>query len=318
MMPNSQGCRQTFAPIVVFAYNRRDRLAKMMCSLQRCEGFSESSVIIFVDGPRDDRDKNLVEEVADFVRNLPYPNVTYHISENNTGLRSAIFSGVSRVIDEHRRIIVLEDDLVLSPIALLYFNRALEFYADDRRVWSISGYIADVKRLREFPRALILPYAHSWGWATWSRAWKQFDLDQRPRAANLKAASFKNAIDMNGFYPARLMLANSIEGRVNSWYAHWLYTIIRHGGRSVFPPRRVLDNYGTSAGTHGSGLNPHEQLVRRPPLLRTVPAFESADEIDYFAADLLTRCWEARVQRGVSYAGNMKRRISEIARWIQL
>src|SRR5690606_15821461 len=117
------------------------------------------------------------------------------------------------------------------------------------------------------------------------------------------------AIDMNGFYLFQNMLRQSMIGRVNRWYAYWLDTIFRHGGRSVFPPRRVLFDYGFSVGTHGSLLNPHELLMKRPPLLDRLPTFEEADEIDYFAADLLKRCWEARVQRGIAFAGGIKRHL---------
>ena len=297
------------APIAIFAYNRRHRLAAMMHSLERCEGFARSPVTIFVDGPRREADHAAVNEVRAFVTGLAYPNVRHVISEANKGLRNSIFDGVSQIVAEHGRAIVLEDDLVLSPIALSYFNKALDYYADDSRVWSVSGYISDVPQLRDFPRALILPYAHSWGWATWSRAWHQFDLNARPREENLRAASFRQAIDMNGFYPFRFTLALSIAGYVDSWYAHWLYTIVRQGGRSIFPPRRVLDNYGISAGTHGGRFNPHERLVKRPALLERVPEFEDADEVDYFAADLLKRCWEARVQRLIPFAGALKRRL---------
>lgn len=295
------------APVAIFAYNRRDRLAAMLRSLARCDGFADTSVTIFVDGPSQETDRAAVEEVRAFVRELPFPNVRHVISEENKGLRNAIYNGVTHVINEHGRIIVLEDDLKLSPIALTYFNAALDRYADDSRVWSISGYLHDVTALRDFPRALILPSASSWGWATWRRAWDRFDLDARPRDENLDAASFRQAISMNGAYPFDVVLRYSIAGRINSWAAHWGYTIFRNGGRSVFPPRRVVDNYGFSAGAHGSILNPHERLVKRPPLLEELPEFESADEIDYFAMDLIRRSWEARVQRGVVRAGVLKR-----------
>jgi hypothetical protein len=302
------------APVAVFAYKRPDRLAALMQSLEQCEGFAQSPVTIFVDGPRNEADRAAVNEARVLVTRLAYPNVSQVISETNRGLRDSIFDGVSRLVEEHGRVIVLEDDLVLSPIALSFFNEALDYYADDSRVWSISGYISDVRQLRDFPRALILPYAHSWGWATWSRTWRQFDLNARPRDENLRAASFRQAMDVNGFYPFRFTLARSIAGHVDSWYAHWLYTIVREGGRSVFPPRRVIDNYGISAGTHGGRFNPHERLVKRPPLLECMPEFADAGEIDYFAADLLKKCWEARVQRLIPYAGALKRRISGVRR----
>lgn len=297
------------APVAVFAYNRRDRLAAMLQSLQRCAGFAGTSVTIFVDGPRSEADRVAVDEVRTFVTNLSLPNVDHVISDENKGLRKSIYGGVSRIVEEHGRVIVLEDDLVLSPTALTYFNEALDFYADDPKVWSVSGYIYDVPELRNFPRALVLPSASSWGWATWSRAWSQFDLDARPRDENLNSESFRQAYNMNGVYPFDLVLRLSALGQVDSWAAHWLYTIFRNGGCSIFPPRRVVDNLGFTRGTHGSRFNPYEALVKRPPLLEQVPAFERVDEIDYFAADLMKRSWEARVLRGTARAGAFKRRL---------
>jgi len=308
-MANASTAQPALAPVAIFAYNRRDRLEAMFESLRRTDGFDRTQVTIFVDGPKREADRAAVDLVRNYVNGLRLPNVRAILSETNKGLRNSISAGVTQIVAEHGRAIVLEDDLVLSPIALTYFNAALNRYADDPRVWSVSGYISDVPRLRDFPRALILPYAHSWGWATWDRAWRHFSLDARPRDENFASAAFRRAIDMNGFYPFRDMLAHSTAGRVNSWYAHWLYTIFRNGGRSIFPPRRVLDNYGISAGTHGGSLNPHELLVSRPPLLERVPEFEAADEIDYFAVDLLKHCWEARVQRGIAFAGGIKRRL---------
>ena len=86
----------------------------------------------------------------------------------------------------------------------------------------------------------------------------------------------------------------------------------------MFPPRRVLDNFGISNGTHGGRFNPHERLVKRPPLLEKIPEFQDAGEIDYFAADLLKNCWEARVQRIIPFAGALKRQISNYSRNLRL
>lgn len=311
MTPSDEGRR---APIAVFAYNRREHLESMLQSLTKCYGFDESPVTIFIDGPRNEADQYAVQQVRDFVKGLDYPNVTSEIADENLGLRRSISSGVTRLVEEYGQVIVLEDDLILSPIALDYFNAALKRYKDDNRIWSISGYISHVPELLDYHRALILPLAHSWGWATWARAWKNFDLDAQPSQKNLESDSFQTAFDMDGFYPYRMMLRLSNAGLVNSWYVHWLYTIFKHGGRSVFPPRRVLDNYGISKGTHGGGLNPHEKLVSRPGLLTNLPKFGDASEVDYFAIDLLRNCWEARVQRGIAFAGSIKRQVKRLLR----
>ena len=304
---NEGGARH--APIAVFAYNRPDHLANMLNSLRQCEGFVETPVTVFVDGPKHEKDRAAVEAVRGLLADLALPNLEYMISEENRGLRNSIYGGVSEILKGSDRVIVLEDDLVLSTKALEWFNMALERYKDDPRVWSVSGYVADIQALRDHPRALVLPIASSWGWATWSRAWQQFDLDAHPCEENLKAKSFRQAFSVNGMYPFHGLLRNSLEGTIDSWAIHWSYTIFQNGGRSIFPPRRLVDNFGHSDGTHGSRLNPMKLLVTPPPLLERLPELPAADEIDYFAMDLMKKCQETRAQRAIASAGMLKRRL---------
>jgi hypothetical protein len=280
----------------------------MMRSLEACRGFAQSPVTIFVDGPKDDRvDGASVEAVRAFVRGLNKPNVSWSFQDTNRGLRRSIYDGVSALIKEHGRVIVFEDDLVLSPIALDFFSAALSRYQSAHRVWSIVGYAYDAPQLRNRPTTLTLPFAHPWGWATWGRAWDRFSLDNQPAADELNSQSFRSAFDMDGLYPFTALLRNSIEGRVNSWFIHWYYTVFQNGGVSIFPPRRVVDNFGHSDGSHGGVLNPYDRLVRRPALLDALPEFAAPDSVDYAALDSLRRSHELRVQRLIALAGQTKR-----------
>lgn len=299
-----------WAPIAVFAYNRPERLRTLISSLKACEGFPKSPVTVFVDGPKPGHEA-AVDAVQRYIVRLDLPNVTYSFQPTNRGLRQSIFSGVSDVVSRYGRAIVVEDDLVLSPAALKYFNEALEVYADAQRVWSIAGYTYDAPALRGASRALALPFTHPWGWATWARAWKKFDLNDHPEPSVLKSRSFKTAFDMDGLYPFTSQLKNSIDGRVDSWFIHWYYTVFKHGGVSIFPPRRLVDNYGLRDGSHGSSLNPHDALVKRPNLLREVPRFCDPNVVDFGALDQLRQSRELRVQRLIAAAGSAKRMVRE-------
>lgn len=237
------GRRGGRAPIAVFAYDRVDKLSNMMSTLEACRGFSESPIFIYVDGPKGAADRASVDSVRRLVDGLRSPNISSFFRNENLGLRRSIFAGVTEVVRKYGRVVVLEDDLVLAPIALDYFNNALDRYESMHRVWSVAGYMYDVSALRNREATLALPFAHPWGWATWLRAWQQFALDNRPTERQLNSGSFRAAFDMDGLYPFTAQLRNSIEGRVDSWFIHWYYTIFQCGGVSIFPPRRVLDNF---------------------------------------------------------------------------
>lgn len=299
--------RFSLAPVAIFAYNRADKLAGMLRSLQNCSGFSASSIVIFVDGPKGTHDANAVDAVREYVRAINVPNISWRFRDENLGLRRSIYAGVGELVRQHGHVIVLEDDLTLSPVALDYFNNALRHYKDHPRVWSICGYIYDSPGLRERPHTVVLPFAHPWGWATWEEKWNLFDLNNSPTRDQLATSAFKCAFDMNGLYPFTRQLMNSLENRVNSWFIHWYYTVFQHGGVSIFPPRRLVENFGFTDGVHGSSLNPYDRLVNRPALLESVPELSSPDSVDYAALDALQDCRELRVQRMIANAGNIKR-----------
>ena len=56
-------------------------------------------------------------------------------------LAASIIGGVTEVLDQYGKIIVLEDDLAVSEDFLQYMNDALDYFANDARVWSVSGYV---------------------------------------------------------------------------------------------------------------------------------------------------------------------------------
>jgi hypothetical protein len=212
---------------------------------------------------------------------------------------------------EYGRVIVLEDDLVCSPTVLRYFNRALDLYEKDGRIYSVSAYIYDCQRLRNTKRALVLPLTNSWGWATWQRAWVGFDPDEVVDQRTLESRTFRNFFDINGFYPLAALLLQSLNKHVDSWFIHWYYYIFRNGGMTIYPPRRYVENYGMRDGaTHGSVFNPFALLVRyRPALLDRDVEFPDSSQTDYWALDLLRKSREVRAHRWISHIGRWKRRI---------
>jgi hypothetical protein len=296
------------APIAVFAYRRADHLKAMLETLSRCAGFGQSQIYIFSDGPKGDDDRSDVLAVRQAVHDLGWDNLELVVSDSNKGLKRSISEGVTSVVSKHGRVIVLEDDLHLSPVALEYFNTALDKYADEPRVWSISGYMYDVPELRDRTGAFFLPFAQSWGWATWERAWRQYDPNEFVSDQLLSSKSFRKAFSANGISDFARMLQLARDGRVSSWYIVWYYKIFREGGVSLFPPISLVSNRGFSGGTHAGQLNPYDFLVKPAPLLQTMVDLPDTIEIDYRALDVIPKSWEASVIRFIQLAGSIKRR----------
>lgn len=302
------------APIAVFAYRRPAHLKAMLETLARCNGFEESSVIVFSDGAKSEQDRPDVLAVREMVTGLGWINLELVVSEKNKGLKRSISEGVSTVVARHGRVIVLEDDLHLSPVALDYFNAALDKYAAEPRVWSISGYMYDVPQLRGRDSAFFLPFAQSWGWATWERAWSKFDPDEEIPEAVLASRSFQRAFSVNGISDFANMLRMARDGYISSWFIRWYYKIFSEGGLSVFPPVTLISNRGVSggSGTHAGRFNPYDLLVKSKAPSQKIVLLPDEIVIDFQAMDAIPNSWEVSVLRFNHAAGSMKRRLK---RW---
>ncbi len=300
-------------PIAVFAYDRLDHFEKMFTALTACNGFSNSPVTIFLDGAKSESDAPRVEEVREFARTLNLPNVTFVERENNMGLKASIYDGVGALCKKYGRVIVLEDDLIVSPCILDYFNAGLEKYKDESRIWSIVGYQYDVPQLRSLDRALILPFAHCWGWATWDRAWEQFDINAPVSRADLGSRAFKRFFDVDGIRDYTAMMGLALDGKINSWFIRWYYKVFSEHGVCVFPPVTYVANIGMgSGGTHSSGLSPYAALVKPAALNEDLIKFPEYFAIDYWAIDAIRGSWDARVQKMISFLGKVKRRVKGV------
>lgn len=298
-------------PVVVFAFRRPLHLRAMFESLQKCSGFEDTPVIVFVDGPRTADDEAGVGEVKQYLNSLNLRNVKVVCRDSNHGLRKSIFLGVGEVCVQYGRAIVLEDDLILSPVTLDYFRDALDKYAAVEDVWSVSAYMYNVPALYSAKEAIVLPYAHPWGWATWQRAWRKYELDSPIDVGNLKSRSFQRAFDVGGLRDMHSLLQLSVSGHINSWYIRWYYTIFMARGVSVFPPRSYVKNIGVAGrgGTHGSELNPYYYLMPENDLSTRLVNFPDSLETNYAVLDKLISSRDARVQRLISFLGAIKRRL---------
>lgn len=301
-------------PIAIFAYNRPDRLETLLSSLENCIDFEQYPVTVFIDGPRNVDDVSKIAMTREVVTKFGFPNVKIVARQDNQGLRRSIFAGVSQLCQAYGRVIVLEDDLYLSPLSLQWFEKALNKYANEERIWSVSGYMFRVPELGAAQEALFLPWAHPWGWATWDRAWSKFQLDADIDERILKSAYFRKVFNLNGLRNFSDMLCLQKESLINSWYIQWYLTIALNGGLSVFPPRPLVANRGMSQGTHASKFNPYRYFSTSDKLAYDIPPFKEGILPDWWAIDLISKCWDARLQREIGRLGSWKRKVRRFFR----
>lgn len=239
------------APIALFVYNRPDHTKLTIDALLRNSESSQSELFVFSDAAKTSVHQPAVAQVRKFIRNISgFKQVTIVEREENWGLAKSIIDGVTQLCNQHGKVIVLEDDLVVSPHFLDFMNISLLKYADEDRVMQIAGYMYPINFSSEND-ALLLPMTSSWGWATWHRAWKSFD-DSASGYEDLKSnRALKKKFDLEGKYPYFKMLEAMKHGKLSSWAIRWYLSVFLRDGLVLYPKKSLVNNNGFD----GSGVN---------------------------------------------------------------
>ncbi len=243
----------SFAPIALFVYNRPAHTRQTVEALQKNALVQDSDLIIYSDAPKKPEAVEAVREVRAYIRQITgFKSVKIVERDKNWGLANSIIDGVTSVVNEYGRIIVLEDDLVTSPHFLDFMNRALDKYEYEPQVIQVSGYMFPVK-LEIEEDALFLPHPTSWGWATWQRAWQLFDAGAKGYAQVRADATLRKRFNLNGAYDYYSMLEDQLAGRVDSWAIRWYLSIFLFDGLVLYPQRSMIANVGfDGSGVHCS------------------------------------------------------------------
>lgn len=246
------------APIIVFAYNRLEHLKRTLDALAAADGAKESELIIFADGHKGNADKNAVLMTQEYVKKYALENkfrkTDAIIKESNMGLAESVISGVTEVIDQYGSVIVVEDDIVVAKDFLSFMNQALDYYQDNKKVWSISGWAPTLEYKNSSMEDTYAWYrCSSWGWATWKDRWESVDWEVRDYC-DFKY-SYRKRKQMNrGGADMADMLDMQQAGKINSWAVRWGYAESKQDMLTIYP----YDSKAINIGRDGSGTNCHD------------------------------------------------------------
>lgn len=238
------------APIIVFVYNRPHHTKQTLEALKKNTIASQSELYIFSDGAANNDLKAKINEVRNYVKDIRgFKKTTLIERRQNLGLANSIIDGVTRIINKHGKVIVLEDDIVTSPYFLKFMNDALNFYEKKKDVWHISGwnYPIDNKGLND---VFFWRLMNCWGWATWSDRWVNFEKNVEKTIKNFSKDDIKK-FNIDGASDFWSQVINNKEGNINTWAIFWYAIIFKNNGLCLNPSKTFLENIGHD----GSGIN---------------------------------------------------------------
>ncbi len=231
--------------VALILFRRPDQTARVY---ERIREARPPKLFLIADGPRpgNEDDARACEETRAVVERVDWPcEVVRDFADVNLGVKRRIPSGLDRVFEQVEEAIILEDDCLPHPTFFPYCDELLDHYREDERVVHISG----SQLLRQVPAGAsyhFSRYVHIWGWATWRRAWRLFDVDLPDWHAASRAerrTRLRRLFDTDDERRHwRFVWDRSDE--IDNWDAQWSYVGLSRDLLAVNPNRNLISNIG--------------------------------------------------------------------------
>ena len=256
----------SFAPIIIFVYNRADHFIETYNALAACKEAKNSELFIFSDGAKNEAGVDKVNEVRAAVAAIKdsgdFKSVTVTESPVNKGLAASVISGVTEIINKYGKVIVVEDDCKVSPFFLNYMNNALDYYKNNKKVGSIAGYTPMLDLSNCCKNDVFAAYRScSWTWATWKDRWEGVDWELKEIKDFYKSPKLISRLNSNG--SDRFMrLYRQTKGNGSSWSVRFGAHLVKNNLITVYPRYSYNSNIGCDeSGVHSKSDDAEKMRV---------------------------------------------------------
>lgn len=251
-------------PVLLVVFNRPDTTRRVFEEIRKQK---PTSLFIAADGPRQNRSDDIEKccEVRKIVSNIDWScDVKTLFRETNLGCKYGVSSAINWFFDNIEEGIILEDDDLPDKSFFPFCRELLKKYKDDQRVMHISGnnFQQNNKHFKPQGDYYFSSIPHIWGWATWRRAWKSYDVEAKQWPAMKKSGMLGKIFSDNA---VAFFWSNSFQRyydkKINSYDGQWALACLYKHGLSVTPTVNLVSNIGFgNDATHTSNQTEHSNL----------------------------------------------------------
>lgn len=239
--------------VALIIFNRPETTAEVFREIARAR---PPKLLLVADGARTDHpgEAELCAATRAVVERVDWDcEVLTNYSDVNMGCQMRPATGLDWVFEQVEEAIVLEDDCLPHPTFFRYCDEMLEQYRTDERVMMISGDNWQFGRKRTPYSYYFSRYTHTWGWASWRRAWRHFDVEMKLwgmlRETNWLEDIFTDqrqaAYFRNCFEAAYTRTLTTV------WDYQWFFACLAQNGLAILPNVNLISNIGFgSDATH--------------------------------------------------------------------
>ena len=270
--------RQYNIPILFIFFNREDIALK---TFERIRSARPSRLYLSQDGPRQERgneEKERVRRIREKIISLIDWECDIHkrFMDKNLGCAMGVKTAIDWMFETESCGIILEDDCVVSDSFFPYMEHVLQRYKDDQRIGMVAG-TNPIEKYKGRTSYHFSRFKSCWGWATWSRAWKNMDMDMTWREAD--KLSVMNNSGFNGRHNSkwRFQLRCIDRHRVSAWDWQWYFSLAAQNQLCVYPAVNLVSNIGNDIEATHTSFGDITRERHELPLPLTAPSIVAPD-----------------------------------------
>jgi len=243
-------------PVAFFFFNRPE-LTRY--SFERVRAYQPDRLLLISDGARNSAEEQIVSTCRELVAQIDWPcEVSRDYASRNLGCRERLSTGLRWVFEQVEAAAILEDDCLAHPDFFRFCHAALHRYRTDERVMHVSG-STFIRPPDCHASAWFSRHSDIWGWATWRRAFKQYDVRMRDWRwrRHWPGWSWLGDTALERRYWRRCF-EKIWRGEIDTWDYQWHYAVMRRSGLSVVPRVNLITNAGhgpEATHTHAIGVD---------------------------------------------------------------
>jgi hypothetical protein len=233
------------SPLLFIIFNRPDTTARVFARIREAR---PPRLYIAADGPRPQREGEAqqCEAARAAVSGVDWPcEVQTLYRDQNLGCRDAVSSALDWFFSHEEEGVVLEDDCLPSPDFFSFSDTMLEHHRADERVRHINGSNFQHGRKRGEASYYFSRLSNVWGWASWRRAWRDYDKNLASHTEDQIYAEFLSVFGDPILATAWWTDAVQAKRRiVNTWDFQLVATNLIKRGLVIVPNTNLISNIG--------------------------------------------------------------------------
>ena len=245
-----QNNKQLNTPIAFIIFNRPDTTQKVFNEIKKAK---PKQLFVIADGARNNKEKKLVENSRKIIDQVDWDcEVHKNYSDKNLGCKIRVSSGLDWFFENVEEGIILEDDCVPHQSFFRYCEELLKKYRYNDKIMHISGQNLQFGKKRGNYDYYFSIFNHIWGWATWKKAWKYYDVNIKTFHDFKEKNKIKRILNqkITQKYWLKIFQA-AYENKINTWAYIWTYTCWNKKGLTCLPNVNLVSNIGfDERGTH--------------------------------------------------------------------